>query len=263
MLKKAERFCIWNDSGVGSPAPLQSHSPSQGSAHPWQSPRDPTPPSLLLKQPPTSLFCVSQPRAHGRRVLMQRPHHTAQEDSPSSASPLAGFGTSSLSCGCSPRALRTVCYYSWHLCLNTSGSWAQQCICNNSNAWISLKPIKGQELGRMAREGVVGRTGRGLDRKEAVLVNVRAQGRSIMEEYPSGEQHKRNTDKDMGHSCRDCTHCSKLTWNRSGSEKHRKPWLCIFEISHYSGFPAPNLSEFCSMKNLCINPPPPWLCNIA
>lgn len=33
-----------------------------------------------------------------------------------------GSGDSSLSCGFGPWALRTVRYYSWHLCLNTSGS---------------------------------------------------------------------------------------------------------------------------------------------
>lgn len=38
-------------------------------------------------------------------------------------------------------------------------------------------------MGRIEREGVVGRTGRGLGRKGAVLVNIRAQGRSSMEEY--------------------------------------------------------------------------------
>lgn len=35
--------------------------------------------------------------------------------------------------GWSSRVRRTICCYSWRLCLNTSDSWAQYCNCNNSN----------------------------------------------------------------------------------------------------------------------------------
>lgn len=130
VLKKAETFCIWNDGDVWSPAARQSHSPSQGSAHPQQSLRWSHTNSTAPK-PATRLFYLSQPigeecccKALTALHLTCHPP-TCTGGFSSSGPPHAGSGTSSLSCGCSPRALRAVWYYSWHLCLNTSDLWAQ------------------------------------------------------------------------------------------------------------------------------------------
>lgn len=114
-------------------------------------------------------------------------------------------------------------------------------------------------MGRIAREGAAGQAQEGTGR--AVLANEGASGSNILE----GPQLSRRAalEKTSRWLRRGLQQQSlhppyqTRTQTRKGPETHRKPWLCVFELSHYSGFPAPNLSEFYSDKNLCTNPPPP------
>lgn len=120
VLKKAESFCIWNGCGVSSPAPQQSHRPSQGSAHP------------ISHQPHCSKSSQEAPSCPtATSPWEESPPHTAPHLPPTctGAFPLFSFSPHGrMRFGTSVNTAPGhwgLCYFSWHLCLNTWGSWAQ------------------------------------------------------------------------------------------------------------------------------------------